>query len=59
VLGHAVYVAARLQELCGSHDVTLQIGEPTCSQAGLPCRALGPTILRGQQSALMIYCPID
>jgi adenylate cyclase len=59
VLGHAVNVAARLQELCSAHGVHILIGEATHAQAGVPCRALGETTLRGQQSTLMIYAPID
>ena len=57
VLGHAVNVAARLQELCAAQGVNILIGETTHAQAGLPCTPLGQTALRGHKSELMIYSP--
>ena len=57
VLGHAVNVAARLQELCSVQGVNILIGETTHAQAGLPAKPLGQTALRGHQSELMIFSP--
>ena len=57
VLGHAVNVAARLQELCVAQGVNILIGETTEAQAGLPTKPLGRTALRGQRTELMIFSP--
>ena len=57
VLGHAVNVAARLQELCSAQGVSILIGETTHARSGLPARPLGQTALRSQRSELMIFSP--
>lgn len=59
VLGDAVNLAARLQELCAQQDLTLLLGEATW--AALPpdsaarCQSLGPQQLRGREAAVQVY----
>lgn len=60
VLGDAVNVAARLQELSGKLECPVVIGAAT--QAALPagwrCRALAPVTLRGRSTPLAIFEPL-
>lgn len=59
VMGDAVNVASRLEELTSSFGVDILIGEET--QARLPpgaARPLGSARLRGRQAAVMLHTPI-
>ena len=60
VLGDAVNVAARLQELSGKLESPVVIGEATRAQLppGWPCRELERVTVRGRATAMTIYQPL-
>lgn len=60
VLGDAVNVAARLQELSGKLDCPVVVGEATAAAlpAGWRCRELERVTLRGRSASLRIFEPL-
>lgn len=61
VLGDAVNVAARLQELSGKLESPVVIGEATRAllPAHWPCREIERVTVRGRASAMTIYQPLE
>jgi len=60
VLGDAVNVAARLQELSGKLESPVVIGETTREQLlpGWPCREIDRVTVRGRATAMTIFQPL-
>lgn len=60
VLGDAVNVAARLQELCGHYRLPILIGEATRHAiANRSCRRVDTVTLRGRQAPTTVYEPLS
>ncbi len=56
VLGDAVNIAARLQELSGKLEVPVVIGPDTrAALADWPCRELDQVVIRGGSERITIY----
>jgi adenylate cyclase len=59
VLGDAVNVAARLQELSGKFEIPVVIGPATrTALAGWPCREIDQVVVRGRSERITIYEPL-
>jgi len=60
VLGDAVNVAARLQELSSQYQVGIVLGAATrAAMPDRPCREIDTVVLRGRRAAVTIYNPHD